>query len=259
MFFIAISHRIRFKTKGNYRLCNVMPMYGVFLGGLFIVHEGHRKRLKERFLREGLDNFEQHQILELLLFFSIPRKDTNEIAHTLLNKYGSLSGVFEAEFEDLVKTPWIGDNSAFLLTLVPDLARRYFNDKWRDKPELNSSTKAGQFAVTLFAGRQYEVFYVICLDAQNKVNYAELVHEGTINEAPVYPRLIVEAALRHNSNSIILAHNHPGGSLSPSRADIEATARIRTALESISIKVVDHIIVCGEKFVSFAEKGFIND
>lgn len=222
-----------------------------------MMHEGHRKRLKERFLKEGLDSFEPHQILELILFFSIPRKDTNEIAHDLLEKYGSLSGVFEAEFKELIKMPWIGESSAILLTLIPDLARRYMNDKWRDKPELNSSTKAGQFAVTLFAGRQYEAFFVICLDAQNKVNYAELVHEGTINEAPVYPRLIVESALRHNANSVILSHNHPGGSLSPSKADIEATERICSALDGISIKVVDHIIVCGNNFTSMAEKGLI--
>jgi len=226
------------------------------LGGI-IVHEGHRKRLKERFLKEGLDSFEQHQVLELLLFFSIPRRDTNEIAHALLNKFGSLSGVFEADPEDLKKVVGIGENSAFLLSLIPDLSRRYFNDKWRDKPELNSSSKAGQYAITLFMGRIYEVFYVICLDSQNRVNYAEMVHEGTINESPVYPRLIVETALRHKANSVILAHNHPGGSLSPSAADIEATRKIVAALEAISIKVVDHIIVCGGKYVSFAEQGLL--
>lgn len=223
------------------------------------MHEGHRRRLKERFLKEGLDSFEKHQVLELLLFFSIPRKDTNEIAHELLNKYGSLSGVFEADPKDLANTPGIGESSALLLALIPDLSRRYFNDKWRDKPELNSSTKAGQYAVTLFSGRPYEVFYIISLDAQNRVNYAQVVHEGTINEAPVYPRLIVEAALRHKANSVILAHNHPGGSLNPSRADIEATNRIKTALEAISISVVDHIIVCGGKYVSFAERGLLSN
>lgn len=99
---------------------------------------------------------------------------------------------------------------------------------------------------------------MICLDAQNRVNYAALVHEGTINEAPVYPRLIVETALRHQANSVILAHNHPGGSLQPSQADIEVTKRITAALEAISIGVVDHIIVAGERYVSFAEKGLIN-
>ncbi len=219
------------------------------------MHEGHRNRLKTRFLKDGLDGFEPHQVLELLLFYSIPRKDTNELAHQLLKKYGSLSGVFEADPKDLSKNPGIGENTAFLLSLIPQLSRRYFNDKWGDKPELNSSTKAGEYAVSLFAGRTYEAFYIICLDSQNRVNYAELVHEGTINEAPVYPRVLVEAALRHKANCVILAHNHPGGSMNPSRADIEATRTICNALESISIKVIDHIIVCGGKYYSFAENG----
>lgn len=220
-----------------------------------MVHEGHRKRLRMRFLKDGLDSFEPHQVLELLLFYSIPRRDTNELAHQLLKKYGSLSGVFEADPKDLSQTPGIGENTAFLLSLIPQLSRKYFNDKWGDKPELNSSTKAGEYAVSLFAGRTYEAFYIICLDSQNRVNYAELVHEGTINEAPVYPRMLVEAALRHKANCVILAHNHPGGSMNPSRADIEATRTICKALEAISIKVIDHIIVCGGKYYSFAENG----
>ena len=224
---------------------------------MIFLHTGHRKRLKNRFLEEGLDSFEPHQVLELLLFFSIPRRDTNEIAHKLLKKFGSLSGVFEADIKELVKVEGIGENSAFLISMIPQLSRRYLNDKWRDKPELNSSSKAGEYAISLFAGRTYEVFYVICLDAQNRVNYAALVHEGTINEAPIYPRIIVETALRHKANSVILAHNHPGGSLNPSRGDIEATKVIKNALESISIKVVDHIIVCGERYVSFAERGLL--
>jgi len=107
-------------------------------------------------------------VLELLLFFSIPRKDTNELAHTLLNRYGSLSGVFEADPKDW-QLRRESEKSAILLSLIPHLSRRYLNDKWRDKPELNSSAKAGQYAISLFAGRNYEVFYVICLDAQNRV------------------------------------------------------------------------------------------
>ena len=219
------------------------------------MHEGHRNRLKMRVLKEGLDSFESHQVLELLLFYSIPRKDTNELAHELIKKFGSLSGVFEADPKELSKISGVGESTAFLLSLIPHLARRYSKDKWGDKPEISSSTKAGQFTVSLFAGRTYEAFFVICLDAQNRVIYSDLVHEGTINEAPVYPRVLVETALRHKANSVILAHNHPGGSLNPSRADIEATNNIRNALEAISIKVIDHIIVCGEKYYSFAENG----
>ncbi len=221
------------------------------------MHEGHRNRLKTRFLEEGLDGFEDHQILELLLFYVIPRRDTNEIAHRLLKKYGSLSGVFEADPKDLATTPGVGDNSAVLLVLIRSLARIYLKDRWGNRPTLNSTAKAGEYVLTLCAGRTYEVFYVICLDAQYHVIYPALVHEGTIDQAPVYPRIIVETALRHKAHSVILAHNHPGGSPEPSPQDIEVTKRIRHALEPISIAVVDHIIAAGEVFVSCAGKGLI--
>ncbi|HOM03806.1 MAG TPA: DNA repair protein RadC [Acetivibrio sp.] len=222
------------------------------------LHEGHRQRVKTRYLTEGLDTFEDHQVLEMLLFYCIPMRDTNELAHKMIKEFGSLAGLFEANPKDICKRCGVSENTAILVSLIPSLARRYFKGKWGDKPVLNSSSKAGEYAVSLFAGRTYEAFFVICLDAQNRVNYAALVHEGTINEAPVYPRLIVETALRHQANSVILAHNHPGGSLQPSQADIEVTKRITAALEAISIGVVDHIIVAGERYVSFAEKGLIN-
>lgn len=221
------------------------------------IHQGHRKRIRERFLTEGLDNFTDYQILELILFHSVPYKDTNVIAHILLKKFGSLSAVFEADVTDLAKTPEIGINSAILLSLIPSVCRRYNKDKWRNKPVLSSVSTAGSYAVSLFAGHTYEVFFVICLDSRNRVNFADPVHKGTINEAPVYPRLIVETALRHHANSVILAHNHPGGSLMPSTADIEVTEKISNALGSISIKVVDHIIVADSNFTSFAERGLL--
>lgn len=221
------------------------------------LHEGHRQRVKSRYLAEGLDSFADHQVLELLLFYCIPMKDTNELAHKMLGEFGSLAGIFEADPKDICKRCGVSENTAILISLIPSLSRRYFKGKWGDKPVLSSSTKAGEYAVSLFVGRPYEVFYVICLDSQNRVNYAVLVHEGTINETPVYPRLIVEAVLRHQANSVILAHNHPGGSMRPSDADLQITKRIKAALEAISVHVVDHIIVAGEKYFSFAEKGLI--
>ena len=221
------------------------------------LHEGHRQRVKTRYLTEGLDAFEDHQVLEMLLFYCIQMKDTNEPAHKMIKEFGSLAALFEADPKDICKRCDVSENTAILVSLIPSLSRRYFKGKWGDKPVLNSSSKAGEYAVSLFTGRTYEAFFVICLDAQNRVNYAALVHEGTINEAPVYPRVIVETALRHQANSIILAHNHPGGTLQPSNADLEVTKRIATALEAISIKVQDHIIIAGDKFVSFAEKGLI--
>ncbi|SHF06214.1 JAB domain-containing protein [Alkalibacter saccharofermentans] len=219
------------------------------------IHTGHRQRMKNRYIKEGLDHFEDHQVLEMLLFFSVPRKDTNELAHRMLKEFGSLSTLFESTPEEISRRCDVTQNTAVLVSMIPSLAKRYFKGRWGEKPLLNSSTKAGQYAVSLFTGLKYEAFYIICLDSQNKASHAAKVHEGTINEAPVYPRLIVETALRHQANSVILSHNHPGGSLKPSNADIEVTKRIISAMEAISIKVVDHIIVAGELYYSFAENG----
>jgi DNA repair protein RadC len=221
------------------------------------MHDGHRRRVKDRFLSEGLDGFEDHQVLEMLLFYCIPRRDTNELAHRMINRFGSLAGLFEADPKDISRKCGVSENTAILVSLIPSLARRYFKIKWGDKPVLNASSKAGEYAVSLFAGRTYEAFFVICLDAQNRVNYSALVQEGTLTEAPVYTRLIVEAVLRHQANSVIIAHNHPGGKMQPSKADIEVTARIAQALDTISVKVVDHIIVAGESYFSFKENGLI--
>lgn len=219
------------------------------------LHEGHRARVRKRFLTEGLDSFCDYQVLELLLFYAIPMRDTNELAHKLLNEFGSLHGLLEADPRDICVRCGVSENTAVLLTMLPQISRKYLNEKWGEKPLINSSVSAGEYAVSLFVGRTYEAFYVLCLDAQNRLNYSALVHEGTINEAPVYPRLIVETALRHQANAVILAHNHPGGSLKPSNADIDVTKKISAALSAISIKVVDHIIVAGDKYFSFAEKG----
>lgn len=221
------------------------------------VHEGHREKLKQRFLKEGLNAFEDHQVLEMLLFYTIPRRDTNEMAHRLLNKYGTLESLFDASPEDLIQNGGVTPNTAIFLSMVPQLARKYMLIKQGKKPVLDSSVKAGNYVISLFIGKNYEAFYVICLNSQNKINYTALVHEGTINEAPVYPRIIVETALRYKASSVILAHNHPGGSLKPSNADIEVTRKICDALKTISINVIDHMICAGNAYFSFAEQGLL--
>lgn len=221
------------------------------------VHEGHREKLKQRFLKEGLNAFEDHQVLEMLLFYTIPRRDTNEMAHRLLNKYGTLESLFDASPEDLMQNGGVTPNTAIFLSMVPQLARKYMLIKQGKRPVLDSSVKAGNYVISLFIGKNYEAFYVICLNSQNKINYTALVHEGTINEAPVYPRIIVETALRYKASSVILAHNHPGGSLKPSNADIEVTRKICDALKTISINVIDHMICAGNAYFSFAEQGLL--
>lgn len=222
------------------------------------VHEGHRSRVRERYIEEGLDDFKDHEILELLLYYCIRQRNTNDLAHRLLKEYGTFKDLAEADPRDIARRCGVSENTAVLLSLIAPLSRRYLKQKWEDKPVINSSSKAGNYAVTLFADKVYECFYLICLDSQNRVNHASLVHEGTINEAPVYPRIIVETALRHKANSIILSHNHPGGSLKPSKADIDVTHKICQAMKPISIHVVDHIIVAGDRYMSFAEEGILD-
>jgi DNA repair protein RadC len=220
-------------------------------------HDGHRKRLKERFIREGLKNFEPHQVLELILFFTIPRRDTNEIAHNLIKKFGSVADVFEADVKDLITVDGIAENSAVFLSLISAVSGYYLKSKHGEKTVIDSSSKAGDYVLSLFVGKKYEVFYLICLDSQNRVTWADILSEGTLNETSIYPRNLVEIALRHNANSIIIAHNHPGGSLKPSSSDINATKNIKNALDTINIKLIDHIIVGDHKYMSFAESGLI--
>jgi DNA repair protein RadC len=221
------------------------------------LHTGHREKLRQRFINEGLNSFEDHQVLELLLFYTIPRRDTNELAHRLIDKFGTLANLLDASPEIIEKEGKVNRNTAVFLAMIPQLARRYILQKQGKKPVLDSSCKAGKYVTSLFIGKNYEAFYVCCLNSQNRLNYAALVHEGTINEAPVYPRLIVETALRYQASSVILAHNHPGGSLRPSTADIEVTRRICDALNTISITVIDHLIAAGDEYFSFAENGLL--
>lgn len=220
-------------------------------------HTGRRQRVRDRFFREGLTSFEEHEVLELLLYYSIPMRDTNVLAHRLLKEYGSLANLMETNPKELVSRCKISENTATLISLIPPLSRCYLMSRHSEKTVLDSSTKAGDYVKNLFVGYSYEVFQIVVLNSKNQVNHSCVIHEGTINEAAVYPRLIVETALRHKAVSIIIAHNHPGGSMMPSSADISVTKKIRTALEAISIRLMDHIIVAGNTYTSFAEKDLL--
>lgn len=221
------------------------------------IHEGHRERLKRRFIEHGLDNFEDHQVLELLLFFSIPRRDTNEVAHKLISTFGSISNVFEAHPKELQKVEGVGENSAILISLISHISRRYLTDKTKKSFQLKDVKSAADYIKSLFIGCKNEVFYVICLDTQLNVINSTPLFEGTVKEAVVYPRRVVEIVLRYNASSVILAHNHPGGSTNPSADDIRTTQKIVNALSTISVKVNDHFIIAGEKFYSFAQNGML--
>ena len=220
------------------------------------LHKGHRERLRLRFLKEGLDSFEDHQALELLLFQAIPRFDTNPIAHRLIQRFGSFSAVLEADPKDLASVEGVGENAAVFLSMIPQITRRYFHDRVKhSRKPLNNSEAAAEYLVPLMAGRSEEVFYVICLDSQLRVLCPALISEGTVKDALVHPRHVAEAAVRHKAASVILAHNHPAGSVKPSTHDHKLTRNLVQALGGINVHVVDHIIVAGEQIYSFSREG----
>lgn len=220
------------------------------------LHEGHRQRLKDRFLSEGLDHFQEHEVLELLLYYCIPRKDTNPIAHELIHRFGSLAQVMEAPVEELEKVPGIGANTATFLSLITAAGRYYLINRSMQDVILATIEKCGQYLVPFFYGRRYETVYMLCLDAKCKVLCCKEVSQGSVNYASMSVRRIVEVALGINATSVILAHNHPSGLAIPSGEDIQATRRVAAALDAVEINLVDHIVVADDDFVSMTQSGY---
>ena len=219
------------------------------------IHKGHRERLKQRFLEEGLDNFTDIQVLELLLFYAIPMKDTNPIAHALLDHFGSLAQVMEADVEELKKVPGIKDHAATLLALVIDLCRYYQVNCARHTEILTTLEACGNYLVPRFFGRTRETVFLLCLDAKCKVLCCKEIGEGSVNSASISVRKVVETALAANATTVVLAHNHPSGIAVPSNEDIQTTQRIAAALNAVEIYLADHIVVADGDYVSMLQSG----
>jgi len=219
------------------------------------MHDGHRQRLKKRFLNEGLDNFEQLQVLELLLFYCIPRQDTNPVAHRLLDHFGSLTQVLEATPEELKKVPGIGDAVATFLALVTSVGRYYNVNRAASVQILSSLDACGKYLVPRFYGRRNETVFILCMDAKCKVLCCKEVGEGSVNSAAVPIRRIVEMALGANATSVVIAHNHPSGVAVPSNEDIQTTRRLAKALSAVEITLIDHMVVAEDDFVSMRQSG----
>ena len=220
------------------------------------IHKGHRQRLKDRFLREGLDNFEELYVLELLLYYCIPRVDTNPIAHALLDHFGSLTAVVEATPEELKRVPGIGDNAATFLALIPQVGRFYQIKRAQSGDILHTISQCGNYLVPYFYGRENETVFLLCLDAKCKVLACKLVGEGSVNSANIPIRRVVEIALNTNATTVVLAHNHPSGLALPSHDDIQTTLRLAKAMEAVEITLADHIVVADNDFVSMAQSGY---
>lgn len=217
------------------------------------IHAGHRERLRERFLKEGLDNFQDHNALELLLFYAIPQKDTNREAHALIDTFGSFSEVFDASYEDLCSVKGIGPRTAILIKLMPELFRKYEVDKLNTEDVfLNDSELAAEYACKFFKGITEEKLYLICLDSRCRLISFDLISEGTMKSTPVNTRLIIETAFKNKASSVILVHNHPTGITAPSKADVDATSNLAYVLKRSDLRLDDHIIVgYGNDYFSF--------
>ncbi|NLG92986.1 MAG: DNA repair protein RadC [Clostridiales bacterium] len=221
------------------------------------VHTGHRERVKNKFLKEGLDGFEPHAVLELLLYYGIPLKDTNPIGHALLQKFGSLSAVFDAPYEELLKVDGVGKSAATLIKLIPQLCRRYQENLDKDKVMIFSYEEAGRILVNKFIGRPEEVIVLMLLDSRNRMIYCSVMNEGTVTTANIYVKNIVRLAVQYNAAYAILSHNHPSGDCMPSRQDLRSTEWISEALKTVEVKLIDHIIVSGNDFFSLANSGIL--
>lgn len=220
------------------------------------VHEGHRARLRQQFLRSGLDSFSDIQVLELLLTYAIARKDVNPLAHTLLDRFGSLNAVLDAPVPELQKIDGIGENTALLLHMIPAMLRRYSIDQNKQTLIINTTEKAGSYLAPFFFGAKQECVYLLCLDAKCKVLDCRMLFEGSINTVEISARKVVETALYQGATSVILAHNHVSGIALPSKEDEETTRTLFAALQTVSILLADHIIVADGDFVSMADSGF---
>lgn len=221
------------------------------------IHDGHRQRLRTRFIEQGMDDFTQVQAVEMLLFYCIPRQDTNELAHRLLDRFGSFAQILDADPEELQSVKGIGANAALFLKMLPAAARYYQVDKARleGKPLLTIED-CGAYLLPYFLGRCNETVFLLCLDAKGKVICCRMVGEGGINSAGVPIRRIIEIALSVKATSVVLAHNHPSGIALPSPEDVSTTQRVATALEAVDVVLSDHLVIADDDFISMVQSGY---
>ena len=202
------------------------------------IHAGHREKLRDRFINEkGFEHFEDHQILELLLFYANARQDTNPLAHELLDRFGSLKGVLEARPEQLMTVDGIGKQQAVLLSMVVPLTRVWHRCAMETPTRIGNSREAENYCLSILAGERTERFYVISLNAKCNVLGRRKISEGSLSEVSAYPRMVMETALNYNAHSVLLCHNHPGGTCAPSPEDIASTLQLQRLLNGVDYRV----------------------
>jgi DNA repair protein RadC len=220
---------------------------------------GHRKRLREKFLKSGLSGFHDYEIIELLLTLGAPRKDCKQPAKEILKRFKTLRAALSASPEELQQVKGVGPHSAFGIKLVREVAREFLKQKIVDRPVYKSSQEIFDYLYHSMRDLKKEIFRAIYLNTQNQIIDSADLSEGTVDSSSVSPRLVMENAIRQNASSLIFVHNHPSGDPEPSRHDKEVTRGLVFAGNIMQIKVLDHIIIGGNKYFSFAAEGLIEE
>jgi len=218
---------------------------------------GHRKRLRERFIKGGLTGFHDYEVLELIISYSIPRKDVKPLAKSLLKRFKSVGAVLEAPQNILMETEGVGKSTAYFLRLVHEVGVKSLKEGVIGREYIKSGDDIIRFCQKSIGGLRYEVFQVLFLSIAGELLAEEEIDRGTLTQAAVYPRKIIERAFYHNAAILVLVHNHPGKTLTPSLMDMDITKKIKKAAEGVEISIWDHIIITTEGYLSFKESGLL--
>ncbi len=221
---------------------------------------GHRERLRKKFLEYGLESFSDEEVLEMLLIFGTPRRDCKPMARAALKHFGSLAAVLEAPMEELLQISGIGPRNALAIKFVHEVARRFLAQRVKGRPftTLASSQEVYEYLAHSMIPLKKEIFKTIFLDARHHIIAVEDLFHGTVNESVVYPREVMERALKHHASALILVHNHPSGDPQPSPADVEVTRRLFLAAKVLDLHLLDHLILAKKGYFSFADEGLIS-
>ena len=220
------------------------------------IHTGHRQRVKEEFLARGLAGMPDHKVLELLLFYAVPQGDVNPLAHALMDRFTTLSGVFQAPYEELLKVKGVGPNVATLIQLIPAVGARYLADRVKleqlDRPE-----DYYEVLQPYFFGARVEMCYLLCMDGKGRLKGCHKLGEGIVDQVPILARRVMEHAMADNASKVVLAHNHVSGIAVPSTSDMASTRELKKLLRQVNVALVDHLIIVDGDMVSMAQSGYL--
>lgn len=217
-------------------------------------HSGHRQRVRKKFIENGFDVFEPHEALEMFLFYAIPRKDTNPLAHRLLDRYLTIGGVCDAPIDELMEEFGLSESAAAYIKMLPEMSRLYNESKMSDDNIIDYEN-LGKLFQTKFIGRTSEAVALMLGDAKGKMIYFNIISKGSLNSSDMPIRKIVDLSLRHNAKTAFIAHNHPSGMALPSHSDLLTTQTVRETLLSVGVDLIDHFIITDDDYVSLRDSG----